>query len=149
MLLSLSTRVNFSDCRVITSRTLPCRRISPSPVTLRGGLIAGIPGLFSVVFTQPCGKKPVQLLNGNSQVESVSWVNGNVDSETAVLIAAVSSPRLASLAFSASLGLTESPRRPVREGCPRFSVEMTDSERGSLLSSFTQPVAYFTCSIPV
>lgn len=103
----------------------------------RGGLLAGISGLFIVVFTQPCGKKPVQLLNRSSQVESVSWVNGNVDGETAVLIAAVTGQRLASLASSASLGLTESPRRPVPEGGPCFPAEMTDSERGSLLSGFT------------
>ena len=59
----------------MTSRTLPCSRAAPSPEKPRIGLVAGISGLFVALLTQPCGKKPVQLLNGNSQVESVLWVN--------------------------------------------------------------------------
>lgn len=73
------------------SRNLPCGRIAPLPVMLRDVLVAVTSGLFVVGLTWPFGKKPIQLLNKNSQVESASWGHDNIDNKRAVVITAVTS----------------------------------------------------------
>lgn len=67
--------------------------------------MAGVSGSFVVVPTGAVWQRPVQLLSGNSPKESVLGVSDDVDSETAVLIAVVTSQYRASLASTASLGL--------------------------------------------
>lgn len=73
------------------SRNVPCGRIAPLPVMLRDVLVAVTSGLFVVGLTWPFGKKPIQLLNKNSQVESASWGHDNIDNKRAVVITAVTS----------------------------------------------------------
>ena len=59
----------------------------------------------------------------------MSWADDAVDSEAAVPIAAGAGQYPGEPGVHASLGLTESSRRPVQEGSPRFTEEMTDAER--------------------
>ena len=58
---------------------------------LRDFLVAVISGLFVVGLTWPFGKKPIQRLNKDFQVESVSWDSDTIDNKIAVVITAVTS----------------------------------------------------------